>query len=242
MATHLEALLAGRAAASAGLAEQRAGLRRGRRQARQTAAAQARHWQLDSHQRHVAMAAYVFAGYVPEAAARFLAIDAERRRWPPRPEEELWRLVEDVFLETSVAELCHVCDTEFPGEPSAAVVAVRYVEEWRLVVWARRRCEPPVGAPPTTGAVLRQAEANRLRVPTAIRPPSLGLECDIRARLWASRWRERWEGHFGELPVRPPFTPEDGRPKVLCRCFDMFGVGWGAWRSDRRYMVWMETW
>lgn len=218
MATHLELLLAQRAAATADLAEQRAVLRKARRQERQTAAAQARHWQLDSHQRHVAVVAYVFAGYMPEAAARFLAVDAERRRWPPKPEEELWRLVEEVFLETSVAELSHLCDTERPGEPTATVTAVRYVEEWRLVVWARRRCEPPVGAAPTTAAVLRQAEANRLRVPMAIRPPSLGLECDVRARLWASRWRERWEGHFGEVPVRPPFTPEEGRPKVLCIC------------------------
>ena len=139
MATHLELLLAQRAAATADLAEQRAVLRKARRQERQTAAAQARHWQLDSHQRHVAVVAYVFAGYMPEAAARFLAVDAERRRWPPKPEEELWRLVEEVFLETSVAELSHLCDTERPGEPTATVTAVRYVEEWRLVVWVRRR-------------------------------------------------------------------------------------------------------
>ena len=107
-----------------------------------------------------------------------------------RPEEELCLLAEDVFLETDLAEFVRLCDTESPGKPRATEVAVRYVEEWRLVVWARDRSERPVGAPPSTGAVLRRAEANRMLIPVAIRPPSLGLVCEPRARLWAHRWRD----------------------------------------------------
>ena len=222
MSTRMDALMAERAAANAVLAETRQALQKARRQERQRAAAQARQWELQPHQRYVALIAYVFAGYDAEPAARFLAVDGERRRWQERPEEELCLLAEDVFLETDLEELVRLCDTESPGEPRATEVAVRYVEEWRLVVWARSRSERPVGAPPTTGAVLREAEANRLQIPAAIRPPSLGLVCDMRARLWAFRWRERWGGHHGELPIRPPFSAEGGRPKV-------FGVSEG-WR------------
>ena len=44
----------------------------------------------------------------------------------------------------------------------------------------------------------------------------MGLVCDMRARLWAARWRERFRGYFGPLPTRSPFSAEDGRSKVLC--------------------------
>ena len=190
-------------------------MRAATRQEQRAAAAEARQWQLDWRQRLVCLIAYAHAGFDAEPAARFLAIDGEGRGWRGKPEEERCRLVEDLFLEVDLEELGRLCDTDVIADARAMHVAVRYVEEWRLVCWARCRSESPVGAPPSTTAVLRQAETNRLLLPVAIRPPSLGLVCDTRARLWAYRWRVRWEGRFGDPPVRPPFSAEDGRAKVF---------------------------
>ena len=219
MSTRLEALLAQRAAVSDALTEQREAVSVAQRGARRAVAALARHWQLDAHQRRVALIAYVHAGYDAEAAAKFLAIDGQRRGWSPKPDGELCRLVEDAWLEADLAEVLPFCDERAPADWRAMLEAVRYVEEWRLVAWARDLAASPAGVAPSTLAVLRRAEENRARVPEAIRPASLGLVVNARARSWAFRWRERWGGHFGLIRTREPLTTEEACAKVF---------GWGG--------------
>ena len=151
MPTPLEVLNAERAASKARLAESRAAVRAATRQEQRAAAAEARQWQLDWRQRLVCLIAYAHAGFDAEPAARFLAIDGEGRGWRGKPEEERCRLVEDLFLEVDLEELGRLCDTDVIADARAMNVAVRYVEEWRLVCWARCRSESPVGAPPFHG-------------------------------------------------------------------------------------------
>lgn len=215
MATRLEAMLLERAELAASLARHRAAARAARRAATDAVAAQAREWILNAYQRRVALVAYVSAGYDAEAGAKYLEIQGQRRGWERKSEADLSRMVEDVFLEQEdFAELAGLCDTNAPTDESAMRDAVSYVEQWRLVAWARGRAASPVGAPPTTAKVLRQAEENRLRLPAAIRPPSLGSVHEVRARMWVHRWRERWGGHFGKVPTREPLCVEEARVKV----------------------------
>ena len=58
-------------------------------------------------------------------ATKFLHVTAERRRWPSKSEEELERLVEDLFLQVEVDLLAHMADLEAPEDPAAAKEALK---------------------------------------------------------------------------------------------------------------------
>ena len=207
MATRLEQMLVQRSCQKSALSESRRELRALQAQAVRGAKAQARHWQLDSHARRVTLIAYGLADYEVEASVVYLAALGRQRSWPPRPKASLASAVEDEFLAVDEHECAALMDFSNPADPPAPRAAIEVVEEWRIAVWARRWVLAS-GATVPTASVLRRYHANRLLLPVELRPPCRGTVDEQRARKWVGRWRARWGGYYGKLPVREPLPVE----------------------------------
>ena len=79
-------------------------------------------WQLSSRQCKVVLILYGRAGYSAAPAAQYLAMQAKKRNWPPRPGQDLERLVGDLFLQSDVQEFVGLVDEQGPSE--------RYASRW----------------------------------------------------------------------------------------------------------------
>lgn len=183
------------------LAENAAELKRVRRNAQAHEKAASRAWQLPPPLRRAALIAYALAGYRVEPAAKLLAANGRKRHWPDKTQGELFALVEALFLEVDEAELAGLADTEHPEDGDAMRIALPYVEEWRLFLWASGLNQDK-GVAPSTEAVLQQLETQRLSLPGAVRPAARGTVADARARVWAAAFRKRWGGRHGRLKCR----------------------------------------
>ena len=160
----------------------------------------------------VALILFDLAGHAGAAAA-FLAREAARRKWAPKPEAEVRELVDKLFLRVDLAEYTDVCDAEAASDECAMRVAVRFWEEWSLVAWAKD-ANQRLGVAPSTEAVLGHAEQLRLRLPEGVRPACKGSVAEAKARMWAQRWREKWGAHHGRLRARDDMPVEEKRAKA----------------------------
>ena len=122
-------------------------------------------------------------------------------------------MVEDLFLGVDLAVLTDLCDLAQPSDPSAAEVAVRISEEWRLVQWVERLNEQK-GVAPTTEMVLARLEERRSQMPEASRPSHRGTSADGHARVWARRWRRRWGARYGKVRSREDIPLEEMQAKA----------------------------
>ena len=209
-----------------------AGVRRQMRVERQRAAGaekrQANAWKLSPTLERTVLIIYTLAGYAAEPAVKFLAGSGRRRHWPDKSDEELEDIVVDCFLKADAAEVASLTDTDDPADAAAIDVAMRCVEEWRLVVWTRR-ANAEKGVAPNTDAVLQRLEEHRLQLPDAVRPAPRGTVADDRARQWARRWRRRWGGRHAKLRVREDVSLPDMQLKAwktgaVGVCFLRFGA------------------
>ena len=213
MATRLEQLLAERSRQNAAVSEARRVARAARAQVTRAAKAQARHWELTSHSRRVVLIAYGLAEYDTEASAMYLAALGRQKGWPPKPDMALTRVVEDEFLVVDEHEFAALVDIGDPVDLPAMRAAIAFVAEWRVAVWARRWVLS-TGATVPTATVLRFYHANCSLLPEELRPSFRGAVGEKRARKWVGRWRTRWGGFYGKVPIREPLDAEGALAKA----------------------------
>ena len=163
--------------------------------------------------RRVSLIAYVMSGCDVQPSVKYLEISGRSRRWPQRSETELSRLVEDMFLETPMAEIIALMDTVNPMDSTALRVAIKYVHELKVVGWARS-LNLNRGVAPCTRLLLRRAEEERNTFAEEVRPPGRDVFVSNRAGKWVQRLRKRWGGRFNSIPAREGVPPEDLRAKV----------------------------
>ena len=175
-----------------GLAETRLALIKAQQQQRDKKKASDKVWVLSAYLVRTLLAIYALADCEPEPAVKFLVDVGRKRRWPPKPEDDLERIVGDQFLAHDPAEIAAWADVASPSDGNAAhlKVALKYVEECRLVGWTRGH-NFDRGVAPSTGAVLRQLEATRAALPGERRLHQ-GTGSEAKTRMWAYRWRRRW--------------------------------------------------
>ena len=161
----------------------------------------------------VVLIVFALSGHQPVPAVNFLSETGRKRRWPPREDEDLRVLVEDLFLGVDVAVLTDLCDLAQPSDPSAAAVAVRISEEWRLAQWVQQLNEQK-GVAPTTEMMLARLEERRLQLPEASRPGHRGTSADGHARAWAWRLRRRWGARYGKVRSREDMPLEEMQAKA----------------------------
>ena len=163
--------------------------------------------------RRVALIAYVMSGYDVQPAVKYLEICGRTRRWPRRAETELSRLVEDMFLETDLAEIAALTDATNPIDSDALRVAIKHVHESMVVGWAQS-LNLERGVAPSTRLLLRRAEETRDTFAEVVRPLGRDVFVSNRAGKWVQRLRKRWGGRFDSIPARDGVPPEDLRAKV----------------------------
>ena len=133
--TPVEALRGQQEALKAALAETRLALRQARQRERDLNSRGKKTWALTDPLARTMLIIYCLADCDPEPAIKFLHDAALKRRWPPRSQAELQRLVEDRFLQADKAQVAAWADVNSPADPGALAAALKYVQQWQLVVW-----------------------------------------------------------------------------------------------------------
>ena len=167
--------------------------------AKRRAEVQARAWVLPPHERRVVVAMYHIADLDAEPVVKYLSACGRERGWKSLTAADLRALVEEHYLAAEHEEIAALVDDANPLDEAVLAIALKYVNEWRVVVSARIS-NSTTGVVPTC-ALLQHAEELRQAVPEAMRPPPLGAATERRARRWAGRLRARWGGRFGRVPV-----------------------------------------
>ena len=185
----------------AAVAETRQALQQQRQRERDVRRAQDNVWAMTDTITRPMLTIYALADYTAEPAVRFLMDAAKRRKWPPKAEEDLSRLVEEHFLKTDPEALAAWSDVNAPSDAATVKVALKYVEQWRLVAWTRN-LNYDSGVAPSTESVLLRLEAARAQLPEELRPAGQGTSADAKARMWAYRWRRRWGARFMKIRAR----------------------------------------
>ena len=183
-----------------------AAVRRELKRERAAARAAAREWVLPVAARRSILVMFDQAQGDVEPAVTYLHIVARERHWPTKSDEELRGVVEEIFLDaTSSADALEsyasLVDTAAPSDPDAMRVALRYTEEWRVVVWAREQ-NTQKGLAPSTTQLLHSHEAHAALLPEAVRPPTHSARTSSASRKWGVRLRRRWGAEFGRIKVR----------------------------------------
>ena len=184
---------------AAALAQTNRELKAAQRQQKSRGEAAARAWKLPTLLAHALLIIYQLADSA--AAVKYLVNYSRKRHWPQKPEDEVKSMVEDVFLEADVGFLASLADMENPADAEAMRLALPYIEQRRLVVWATGLNEQH-GLAPSTEAVLQRLEQSRARIPERARPPYQGIVADNRGRKWAQQFRRRWGARHGSMKVR----------------------------------------
>ena len=197
----LEALRAERKRLKSEMAATKRHIKQEEAQAKAAARLAVQQWQLAPRLKTVVLTIFLLAQYQAAPAIKFLHHTGHKRSWPQKNDEELERMVEDLFLAADVEQLGRLVDLDEPEDSSVATEALKYLEEWRAVEFVRD-ANSRLGVAPSTEDILRKLEANRLQIPESLRPVSKGIATEAKARMWAKRWRERWGGCYGKLRLR----------------------------------------
>ena len=197
--------------AAVGAAERE--IRRERRKIRATERSVSRSWQLPLGLQRTALIIYAKSGYIAEPAVKYLLCQARKRHWPEKPDTEVQEIVENCFLGIDLQEFGSLTDEVNPFDPMAMKEALGYLEQWRLVVWARGANEDH-GVAPSTGSLLQRFQEAAAQWPEEVRPPVPADVSQAKARMWARRWRNRWCGRFARIRVREDISAAELLEKV----------------------------
>ena len=175
-------------------------------------------WVLSDEVRDVTMIAFALAQYDPEPAVKYLRNVAMQRHWPKKSDAEVARLIDDCFDDATGSDaamdaLAKLADPTDPTNAAAMRAAMVYVEEWRVVTWARLQAVRK-GLAVSTDLLLHQVETLRAKCPEAARLPPRGPSAGNRGRQWACRLRRRWGGRYGKFKVREIVPPPEMRSKA----------------------------
>ena len=214
----VESLLAERCALSTSVAEVGQLLQQAKRWQKQSQRRADHMWHLTTWQSKVLLIVYVLAGYQVAPAAAFLAMQARKRKWPPRPEEEVHQVVGDVFLRADVNWVASLADEMDPLDVPCMKVAISFLHQFGVAEWVSNVNQQQGVAPPT-GMVLQQLESRRLGYPEFVRPRHVGVVADARARVWARKWRMRWGARHARVRIRgEDMDAQEMRDKVCDFC------------------------
>lgn len=193
-------------------------VRRELKRERAGARAAARVWALPDAVRRSVLVMFDQAHGDAGPAVTYLKIVARERHWPEKSDVELRGVVEDVFLGATnstdaLESYAALVDTTASSDPDAMRVALRYTEEWRVVVWAREQ-NTQKGLAPSTAQLLHRHEGHLATLPDAVRPLSHCTSSSSTRRKWGVRLRERWGGEFGRIKVRERVPLDEMRDKA----------------------------
>ena len=180
--------------------------------AKSRAASAERVWKLVGAVLKTVLIIHKLAGGAVDPSVVFLTRKGRERGWPDRTDEELANLVHAAYAAADMGEVAALADMDNSTDAPALSMAVDYVEQWRVAVWAR--AQNRLGIAPGGSDVLRHADQRRSRLPVPARPSPWGSNESAASRKRLSRWRGRWGGRVGKLRVREEVPLADMREKA----------------------------
>ena len=150
---------------------------------------------------HTVLIIYVLAANSTEPAVKYLVNCGRKRRWPDKSEDELVAMIEALVLQADEGELGSLIDSDHPSDEAAMRAALTYIQQWRVVVWARG-LNANKGVAPSTSSILERFELGRVGFAESVRPRALGTVAECRARAWARKFRRRWGGSHRRIRIR----------------------------------------
>ena len=124
----------------------------------------------------------------PQLSAPHTVSDPANLPW------ELRRLAEDEFMAADLEELAALSDA------GAEAAAAKLEVEWRVACWVAQKNR--MGVSPSTTVVLGEFAWRHAGLAEEVRPAAMGSIDQPVARKRVARWRSRWGGRVGKLPVR----------------------------------------
>ena len=170
-------------------------------------------WRLSEFLKRVALILFATANHDPAAAATFLARQAAKQKWEPKPDGEVRGMVEELFMAIELEEFTNLCDVANSTAPDCMRAAMAFWQEWSVNGWVEG-ANLQQGVAPSTAAMLDQLERHRLALPQAVRPPARGVAAQGKARAWAARYRQRWGLQHGRIPARDTMPLQETRAKA----------------------------
>ena len=169
--------------------------------ARTTAAALAKHWKLEGHTLHVALAIYIWSGCCLEPTVDFLKRAARKKHWPEdKLDEEIAVIMLDSFAAADDAFLLRLTDAVFEEYAIVQREAQANLLKWGATAWVTEQNRK--GITPSSATVLDQLELIRLSIPQSMRPVAWGANNSVPARMRMSRLRHTHGGRIGALQTR----------------------------------------
>lgn len=165
------------------------------RQRRMQAAAN-RQWKLPPDVVDTALVIYCGAEYDVRPTCNFLQRVARKRRWQVLPEEALTAVVEQLFLQVDLDRLVLLLSGTCQSDARAHATARKWISEWKLVCWIEHVNSR--GVAPSTCQLLQKAKSFGCCLPSGPREWLKGRP-GPRVRVWAARFRSRWNGRIGKV-------------------------------------------
>ena len=208
--TMSDALRAERLAIAMRMKENKAALRQVRRSAARDRRSIETEWLLGLPDRRTVVVLFDLAGYDATPAASYLDRRGRSKEWAAKTFVELRDMVQGVFLSTDSATVAAWIDPELAENTKIFEAAHRHLEEFRLHQWALTMNTSCGVAPPSRFLINR---LSCIRAAAGRPPPSpAGLP---KSRKWAERFRRRWGGRYGALPVGDVLTVAEMIDKAL---------------------------
>ena len=182
MSTSLDALLVEESKLTRALEQARATCRRCAGDERRDVIAHRSNWMLDSTIKNTVLIIYILCDFEELPVAVYLRSVGTSRHWPAMPDSELLKLAQDCFTAADLSELVLLTAVDEPSDAIAMRVAMKTVQEWRLVRWGLDLNAN--GVAPSTCDLLRQAGDF---LPVSARGKTKTGRPARSARTWASR-------------------------------------------------------
>ena len=123
-------------------------------------------WRLSEFFKRVALILFATANHDPAAAATFLARQAAKQKWEPKPDGEVRRMVEELFMAIELEEFTNFCDVANSTAPDSMRAAMAFWQEWSVNGWVEG-ANLQQGVAPSTAAVLGQFRSFWLKAVSA---------------------------------------------------------------------------
>ena len=187
--------------------------RRHLRAAEAEVAAEARNWRLEGHSLRVAMGIYLLTDCSLAPTITYLEGVGCRKKWPKKSHDELSVFICDEFAAADDELLVSMLsDTGGGAYIKAQRAAYTHIIKWRTKAW--NEVENRKGTLPSTVSLLGQLEAERMKIPEAVRPLAHSSKNLGGVRKQGSRLRSQIGAQLFAQPTKDDLPPSELRSKA----------------------------
>ena len=175
------------------------------RQAKQVAKCEQHDFMFPSAVLRAALFIYERSGWNMQPAMRFLQMHGRKKRFPPLADAVAEVTLETYFLAVDLEELLqepeNLCGVRIFRE------AKRWLQEWSIVSWGHD-LNMSHGVAPSTASLLEKARAAGDLLPRSIHARTRHGRPGRTARMWAHRFRKRWNAVIGKIKQNEYVPPD----------------------------------